>query len=154
MPIILEFDSAYDVLRVAATDRLALGELFQAMEQIANGVHYPPTVTTIWDLRALDFANIDSQAVRKISAILAEFPARKNARIAYVVASQLGYGMMRMLQNLTETADTSQVFYDYAKADQWISAAPPQLADSPQELDPSAHCQFARAIKETDRLAI
>ena len=154
MPIIFEFDSASGVLRVAATDRLALGELFQAMEQIANGVHYPPTVTTIWDLRSLDFANIDSQTTKKISAILAEFPARKNAKIAYVVADQLGYGMMRMLQNLTDTADTSQVFYDYAKADQWISAEPIQLADSPQKLDPSAHPRFAGAIKETDRLAI
>lgn len=133
MPIIPEFDSSRGVLRVAITGRLALGEFRQAMEQITSGVHYPPTVPTILDLRALDFANIDSRAVRKISDILAEFPARKTARIAYVVACQLGYGMMRMWQTVTETTENSLVFYDYDKADQWISASPLQ-----QELDPLA----------------
>ncbi|MCX5875678.1 MAG: hypothetical protein NT087_05160 [Deltaproteobacteria bacterium] len=150
MPIILEFDSAHGVLRAAATGLPALGEFRQAMEQITSGVHYPPTVPTIWDLRALDFANIDSQAIRKISASLAGFPARKNVSIAYVVADQLGYGMMRMWQSLTETADNSRVFYDYDKADQWISAAPHHLCDPHKELDLSAYCQFARAIKAAE----
>lgn len=140
MPIITEFDSAPGVLRVAATDRPALVEFRQAVERITSGVHYPPTVPTIWDLRALDFTEFDTQTIRKISAILSEFPDRKIAKAAYVVADQLGYGMMRMLQAMTETTENSQVFYDYAKADQWLAA----VFEPRKELDPLADCQVAR----------
>lgn len=150
MSIILEFDSAYGVLRAAATGLPALGEFRQAMEQITSGVHYPPTVPTIWDLRTLDFTDFDTQVAKNISAIQTEFPARKNARIAYVVADLLGFGMMRMLQILAEIAENSRVFYDYNMAGQWISAAAHHLCDPHKELDLSAHCQFARAIKEAE----
>lgn len=95
------------------------------MGRIAGGEFCPPTVPTIWDLRGTDFVLFDIPMAKDIIAIRNEFPVRLEARIAYVVPNQLGYGMMRILQSRTDGGAGSLVCYDYEEAERWVAASQP-----------------------------
>ena len=128
MEVHLEFDSTYGILRAQLSGIFDSDEYREALSKITSGVHYPATISTIWDLRKLDFADIDSKLAHYVKQIRSSFKLRANAKIAYVVSSQLGYGLMRMFQVLTETEEYSLVFYEYDEAEKWIRDVAQPLA--------------------------
>ena len=120
MPIQFEYDSTDGILRAQINAPFDLGEYRDALMQIASSVQFPATVPAIWDLRKLNFADLDSRLAYYIKEIRSSFEARRNARVAYVVSSQVGYGLMRMLQVVTGSEESSLVCYDYDEAEEWI----------------------------------
>lgn len=123
MAIHLEFDSTGGILRARFGERFDMNEYREALVKITSGTDYPATVSTIWDLRKLDFTDLDSRLAYYVKEIRSTFKKRGSARIAYVVSSQLGYGMMRMFQVLTGTEEISLVCYAYDEAERWVKDA-------------------------------
>jgi len=120
MAIQIDFDSTCGILRALISDKSDTDEYRDVMVQITSGDHYPAKVPTIWDLRKLDFADLDSQLGQYVKEIRSSFKKRGNAKIAYVVLDQLGYGLMRMFQVMTDTEEDSLVCYGYNEAEGWI----------------------------------
>jgi hypothetical protein len=120
MSIHFEYDSTYGILRAQINDPFDLEEYREALIQITSGVHYSATVPAIWDLRKLNFSDLESRLAYYVKEIRSSFKIRRNAKIAYVVSSQLGYGLMRMLQVVTDTEESSLVCYEYDEAEKWI----------------------------------
>jgi hypothetical protein len=78
----------------------------------------------LWDLRAFDFTSIDSQTIRSFlgpAAPLSE--TRRGLRTAILVESDVGFGMMRMLQILSEGKIQIElgVFRDRTEAFAWLA---------------------------------
>ena len=102
MAINLKFDSECGLLRASITGKLKPEKYREVMQQITADDQYPDTVPTIWDLREFDFVSFDKHLVENISRIRKAFTSRRPAKIAYVISTPLGYGMMRMFQAMTD----------------------------------------------------
>jgi len=96
----------------------------QTMDKIISTNEYPTDVPTLWDLRKLDFSSIDSNFVDQVTGKRKEINReRKNAKLAMVVDSDLGYGMTRMYQIFSELAGLSQkveIFKNIEEAKDWL----------------------------------
>lgn len=119
MPLNYRYDPEYKIIRAEMTGRFDIERYKELMRDITSGTSFPPTTATIWDMREFDFVSFDIQVAEVLTNTRKKFTSRRGAMIAYVVASEVGYGMMRMFQIMTETEDTSAVFYDYDKAMEW-----------------------------------
>jgi hypothetical protein len=121
MQIDLEYDAEKKFLRVLMTGQLDLNEYERGMKDIVNSAAFPPTVSTIWDLRQMDFTELNYKVGEEIAAIRNRFPQRTGARVAFVVNDELGFGKMRMLEAVIGNHEAnSNVFYDYIEAQEWL----------------------------------
>lgn len=120
MSITHEFDSKCGVLRIQLKNRFDIVEYSETLAQITSGKDYHAATPTIWDLRAFDFVEFDTRLAHNVKILFSLFKSRKNANIAFVVSTDLGYGMMRMLQNSLNIKENSLVCYNYDDAEEWI----------------------------------
>jgi len=114
-------------------DRFDVEKYKQIMLEITSGEHFSPTTATIWNMQQFDFNYFDFEMARTLTKAREAFTLREGAMIAYVVSNQLGFGMMRMFQVMTETEDTSKVFFNYNEGLQWL------LESSQHFVNPDTH---------------
>jgi hypothetical protein len=98
MPFDIRFDQENKILIVTVGETFTLKEFQTVMEEITRSKQYPPDTDALWDLRALDFAEIDVRYLRGILQIRKQYPARDTARLAHIVQGDFAFGMMRMYQ--------------------------------------------------------
>ena len=121
MSIDLRYDREKGILYAIVGEQVTPDEFACAMEEIIHSDEYPPDVATLWDMRALDFRGADSGTARQLVAMRERYPERGEARLAFVVADDLSFGISRMYELLS--ADLPQkirVFRDYAEGEQWL----------------------------------
>jgi len=78
----------------------------------------------VWDLSHFDFMSVDARTLRLFVERAAKMSTkRKGRKTALVVQSEVGFGMMRMLQILAEdkVQVTFGVFRDLAGALRWVN---------------------------------
>jgi len=124
MAIKLEYKPSQNILIGAMEGTLSIEMYKQTMDKIISTNEYPTDVPTLWDLRKLDFSSIDSNFVDQVTGKRKEINReRKNAKLAMVVDSDLGYGMTRMYQIFSELAGLSQkveIFKNIEEAKDWL----------------------------------
>jgi hypothetical protein len=79
---------------------------------------------TLWDVRALNFKEISSEALKSFTEkIQSVTRIREGLKTAFVVDSDLAFGMMRMLQLLytEKTHIIVEIFKDRNEALKWLS---------------------------------
>jgi hypothetical protein len=111
---------------IATVEGLTTIEMFkQAINELISSIDYPSNVNTLWDLRKLDFHPIDRNFEEEIIALRREVDTKRgNVRVAYVVNSDLSFGMTRMYGTLSQIkgiAQSIQVFRNLDDAKQWLS---------------------------------
>ena len=92
---------------------------------IDTHIHTWKDVNVLWDMNKLDFDNVSSDAIRQlIHEGRHAARHRPNMKTAYVVHSDLGFGMMRMFALLAETdlPIIFSVFRDRDTATAWVLA--------------------------------
>ena len=124
MPIKLEYLRDLNIL-IATVEGSTTIEMFkQTINELISSIEYPPNVSTIWDLRKLDLDSIDSNFVKGLIAIRKGIDNKRgNVKIAYVVNSDLSFGMTRMYQILSEIeelAQSIQIFRNLDDAKKWL----------------------------------
>ena len=96
----------------------------QTMDELISSKEYPPNVSTIWDMRKLDFDLIDSNFVKRLIALRKGVDGtRQNVKIAYVVNTDLSFGMARMYESFSEIAELAQsiqIFRNIDDAKIWL----------------------------------
>lgn len=120
MSIRIDYDPGFGILRAQISDQFDVKEYRDVIMQITNGKDYPPTTPAIWDLRTLDFSDLELNLAYVVKEIRSTYNIRNRSKIAYVVSGQLAYGLMRMLQAITDSEDMSLVSYDYDEAETWL----------------------------------
>lgn len=113
------YDSEQMVIKAEMVGKFDLKRYTAIMKEIVCGRIFPPTTATIWDMRTFDFEYFNVEVAKSLSDARSCFPERKGAIISYVVSQPVGYGMMRMFTFMTDTVESSEVFYDYQEAFKW-----------------------------------
>ncbi|WGW05947.1 hypothetical protein [Tropicibacter oceani] len=75
-------------------------QLVSVYEMLTTNAGYPPDIRALWDFRGFDFSPYDPAVCRKQVFSLERFPHRKGVKRGCLVDSELGYGHMRMFQEL------------------------------------------------------
>ena len=123
MPIELRYDRKQGVLYSVVTSPITLEEFGASMARIIQSDDYPPDVRTLWDLRELDFEPVYRPFEEQVIDIRQKFPERGAAKIALVVASDLGFGMTRMYEILSnEMPQNVMVFRNCEEGEKWLLA--------------------------------
>jgi hypothetical protein len=121
MPIKIRYDSEQGILHGVVTNPLLFEEATTAMAQLTTSDEYPPSIRTLWDLRELDFEKIDRELIERVVDMRKAFAKRGPAKTALVVDHDLGFGMTRMYEILSdEMSPNVMVFRDYEEGKVWV----------------------------------
>jgi len=121
MPIDFRYDSEKEALFGTMKSPITFEEYRSTIEAIVRSNEFPPDIRTLWDLRELEFNEIDRSYEESLISISEQFPERGPAKVAFVVKSELGFGMTRMYEILAEKLGyETMVFRDYSEAENWL----------------------------------
>jgi len=119
MPI--EFNYENGIIYGAFKSPLSLDEIKRAIALLAKSTQFPADANTLWDLREMDFTQVDHDMERQLVEIRRQYPERGQARIAFVVDNDLAFGMMRRYEMLSvHLPQQICVFREYAEAEAWL----------------------------------
>ena len=93
------------------------------LEMVVYSKEFQPEVSTLWDVREYNFDATNIDFFNRINDIRKLFPSRGKAKVAIVVDSDLGFGMGRVFEQLSEVNSFPQkikIFRKLEKAEQWL----------------------------------
>ena len=121
MPIELRYIDESEFLVGTLTSPLTPEDFRAAMETIVASDQYPEDVRTLWDGSDLDFHTISRGLLERMVEVRNDFPQRGLARLAFVVDNDLGFGMARMYEILSdELPQESRVFRSFKEGQDWL----------------------------------
>ena len=121
MPLEFCYDSTKKIIRGKITSPFVAAELRDALQGMVNAGNFPPDVPVLWDVRGVDFREIDSELMRQLNSIRKQYPQRGNARIALIAPTDLAYGMSRMYELLSaDMPQTIMVFRTVEEGERWL----------------------------------
>jgi len=117
----MTYDKDKGILYGVADQQLSLEELGQAMQDILHSTEYPPNTPALWDLRKLDFKNIDKTYIQNLMALRKDNPQRGQAKIAIIADQDLGFGLSRMYEMLSDDLPQRiMVFRNMSDGEAWL----------------------------------
>lgn len=130
MPFTTSYDVAARLLLVCVNGQVGVELFAAAMKEITTSAEYPANVDTIWDFRAADFSATGPEGMRRLLAIRTGYTGRAGSRTAFVVGSDVAYGMARMFQLLADgnIPQDLSVHRTTDEALQWILEGRPNKA--------------------------
>ena len=120
MSVEVKYDREKELLSVAVPSPLTLDYFEEAMKVITRSDQFPPDIRTIWDVRELDFSNIDRTFELRLISIRKKYPERGSARNAVIVTDNLGFGMTRMYAALGSFSENVRAFRSYKAGEDWL----------------------------------
>ena len=122
----MSFDIQYDqdrkILIIRSFEVFTYEDFSSAMETIVASSDYPTCANAIWDFREADLSSVDADFWGRIIDRRRAFPQRDNCYTAMIVSDDLQYGLIRMLQLLSEgkLPQRLMVFRDYEEGERWL----------------------------------
>jgi hypothetical protein len=109
---------AYGLVLARAWDVLTSTELIAATNRIGSDPRFHPDLRQLVDFRDATDVQLDAQGVRQLAALQLFAP---DARRAFVMSTDVAYGMGRMYQMLREgPRDGLRLFRDMDAAIAWV----------------------------------
>ena len=91
-------------------------------EKITTSNEFPADVDTLYDLTEMDFSNITAEFEEKLVLFRKQLD-RGHAKIACVVSSDVGFGMGRMYEVLSDKLPQQvRIFKKLEEAQQWLTS--------------------------------
>jgi len=94
------------------------------LKYIADNIVVWQDKNTLWDVSSIDFKHISSEAIKSFSEKIGPVTkVRQGLKTAFVVDSDLAFGMIRMLQTLynDKINIVVQIFKNQRDAVQWLT---------------------------------
>lgn len=121
MPIELRYIEESEFLVGTLSSPLKPEEFREALETIVASDQYSVDIRTLWDGSDLDFHTINRGLLERMVEVRNDFPQRGEARLAFVVDNDLGFGMARMYEILSEELpQESRVFRSFKEGQDWL----------------------------------
>jgi hypothetical protein len=121
MPIEFRYDLKKKAIFGTVKSPATIEDFKAAMNAVMTSDQFPPDMRTLWDMRELDFTQIDRNFQTKLVKIRKQFPERGAARLAFIVADDLGFGMSRMFEMLTgDASGRIGVFKSFSEGEEWL----------------------------------
>ena len=106
----------------AAIEGLITFEDFQlTLASITEVEDIPPNTRILWDLRKMDFSNIDWDFSKELVKIRALNPKRATSKVALIAENEVDYGIteMHVLQS-NKQPDLMRAFRNYDEGERWL----------------------------------
>lgn len=121
MPIEFRYDPEKEALFGTMKSPMTFEEYRSSIEAIARSKEFPSDIRTLWDLRELEFNEIDRSFEERLISISEQFPERGPAKVAFIVKSEHDFGMIRMFETLAEKLGyETMVFRSYSEGENWL----------------------------------
>lgn len=120
MPCDYEIDTRLGIVRARITGETSDAELIAADDRLRQDPAFRPEFDEIVDARGAIGLRVTPEVVREITSRPPLFSEK--SRRAFVVGSDLGYGMARMFSlRRGEEAGEIRVFYEIGEAEAWLA---------------------------------
>lgn len=122
MPIKLEYDRAHNILKIHAYGTITLDNVEQGMKQVFESSEYPSDINTLWDVRQLDFSELDLDLIKGIVLLRKKYDAeRDGAKIAILSNYALAGPLVKLYTILTRgLRQSNKVFTTEDSAMLWL----------------------------------
>jgi len=122
MTIRIQYQAEIDTLFIQLENIITVEEVDKLYKEITTSDEYLPNVRSLWDFRNVDFAFVTNEFMRKIFDIRKKYQKRGSAKAAFVVESDLGFGVSRRYETLSsfELPQHINVFREFSKAQEWL----------------------------------
>lgn len=131
MPASYSIDGELRLVHSVGTGTLTNADVLAHNVRLKHDDQFQPTFSNFWDLTEVDQLRVTSAALWSLSRECAFAPT---ARRAFVVSSDVAYGLMRMftLMCCDDSEGHQAVFRDRGEAWRWLKAGDPLLEALPQ----------------------
>lgn len=122
MSIKLSYDSSSKFLYILIQGNLKLQEIEESLKEIINSKEYPADVDSLWDVRELEFSDIDMEFLRGIVAIRKKYnDKRQEAKIAILSNYMLAAPIVK-LYTIVQSGlrQKTKVFKTIVEAECWL----------------------------------
>ena len=121
MPVQYKYIPDEKYLLVNISGILEWEQLKIAAEKITTSKEFPTDVDTLYDLTEMDFSNITAEFEEKLIHFRKQLD-RGDAKIACVVSSDVGFGMGRMYEVLSDKLPQQvRIFKKQEEAQHWLT---------------------------------
>ena len=121
MPLHLHFDKTRNFVYTQVENTVTLEEFESMMTDVVHSKDFAPDTNILFDLTSVDFRTVKTSVAHQGIAIRKKFPERGHAKVALLVSDTLGFGLMRMYEQLSSQLDQRiMVFLDREEAEKWV----------------------------------
>ena len=120
----IEIDDERGIVRVVPTKPITLNDACAAIDAIIAAPGFSAGLPSIWDMRYTELMHINADDIKRISEYANNVKEQRgNARIAFIVSSNLAYGLGRMFEMFNATSHIrARVFRNYEEGEAWALA--------------------------------
>ncbi len=116
----ISYDRQNKLLVVKISGRIEFDKIKQFAQESFRSGKIPLDTNALYDLTEVDFSDIDSDFEQRL-IMFREQLNRGDAKIACLVSSDLGYGLGRMYEALSDNLPQQvRVFRDPVQAENWL----------------------------------
>ena len=117
----IEIDDERGIVRVTPARPVTVEDACSAIDQIVEQPGFKKGLPSIWDMRFTELMHINADDIRRISEYANGVKEKRgDARIAFIVNSDLAYGLGRMFEMVNATSHIrARVFRDYQEGEAW-----------------------------------
>ena len=113
-------DPENNILIIRIKHLINLDQIKDSFVEVFSSGELPHDINTLYDLQDMDFSNITTEFEKRL-IMFRESLNRGNAKIACVVATDLGYGMGRMYEALSDHLPQQvRIFRSMNEAKDWL----------------------------------
>lgn len=122
MAVSFTYDTEHQVLIGKVSGSPTLEELTGSVAGVTGSQEYPPDVNTLWDLRDMEFHNIDYQFGEKLIDFRRSIADKRGkAKVALLSVNELARPLVEIYRIMSESlAQPTQVFSRHEEAMQWL----------------------------------
>ena len=120
----IEIDEERGIVRVTPAKPVTVEDACAAIDGIIEKPGFKKGLPSIWDMRYTELMHINAEDIKQISEYANGVKDKRgNARIAFVVSSDLAYGLGRMFEMVNATSHiNARVFRNYEEGEAWALA--------------------------------
>ena len=121
MSITYNYDPAKDAIYASIEGLITFEEFQLTLAKITELEDFPPNTRTLWDLRKMDFSNIDWNFSKELVKIREMNHKRAHSRVALIAEDDFDYGVTEMHVFQSSKLDQEMmVFKDFQKGEKWL----------------------------------
>jgi len=121
MSITYKYNPQTDVIYTTIEGQLTFEEFQLTLAKITEIENFPPNTRILWDLRKMDFSNIDWDFSKQLVNIRQLNPKRAYSRVALIADKDTEYGITEMhVYQSSNLPQEMMVFRDYKEGEKWL----------------------------------
>ena len=121
MSITYLYDPEKEAIFATIVGKITFEEFQLTLAKITELENFPSNTRIMWDLRKMDFSNIDWDFSKQLVTIRELNPKRANTRVAFVADDEFGYGITEMhIVQSTKLPQEMMLFRDFDEGEKWL----------------------------------